>query len=97
MNVRKVKEKRPDVEGMLCIPTPPMSKDCQLFPGLGSEGREVSTTGGTMAVGWFAKAATAVGDDSEAVCDLAEGEVVAAVSPFFAVPFGATGLIALGF
>ena len=83
---------------MLRMPTPPISKDCQLFPGgFGPVGREVSTTGGTVAEGWLARALAMVGDDSEAAWDFAEGDVVMVASLSLAAPLGATTLIALGF
>ena len=95
--MRNVKAKSPDVGGIFLMPTPPMSNDCHVLPGLGAIGREASTTGGTVADGWFARALAVVGDKSEAAWDLLDGEDVKEESPSFATPFVSGGLIALGF
>ena len=95
--MRNVNAKSPDVGGMFLMPTPPMSRDCQVLPGLGAVGREASTTGGTVAEGWLARALAVVGDISEAAWNLVEGDALEAASRSFATPFVSGGLIALGF
>jgi hypothetical protein len=52
--MRKVKEKRPEVEGIVLMLTPPISREFQVFSGgRVAVGRGASAIGATVEDGWF--------------------------------------------
>jgi hypothetical protein len=85
--MRKVKENKPDEGGRFLIPTPPMSRELQVFSGgFIAVIRGASAIGAAVADGWAAEVA---GDDSEA-----SGESVSFAEPFVS---GRGGLTRFGF